>query len=416
MVNQKTVIVGGGMAGLAAAKVLQQAGTDWLLLDAGERLGGRVTSEQVDGFILDRGFQVLNNAYQTISELVDFRQLQLRSFIPGARVYGRGRAKLFVDPRRAPRLAWKLGPPTIPGAGDALLAMRLLNEAGRSARQDATPANNTAARDELQRRGFSPQFINWFIQPFFAGVFLDPELSTSWRCLLNQFRLFANGLACLPKTGMALIPELLARDLPARRIKLGCHAVKISPAEVQTANGESHEYDRLVLALDLPAYEKLVGKSSGRRMNGVSCCYFAAPQTPYREPLLSLAAADAPGPVATVAVLTNLQPAYSADGRALISVSVLGTPSGENLAADVIDQLEGWFGSEVRHWELIKQYAIPQALPEQTPPYIGLPVGPAKLGERIYLCGDHTTLPSIEGAAASGVRAAQAVLADNQHH
>ena len=107
--------------------------------------------------------------------------------------------------------------------------------------------------------------------------------------------------------------------------------------------------------------------------------------------------------------MTDASPDYSPDERALISVSVLGLHLDEGLPAKVQQELMGWFGDCVAQWCHLRTDLIPEALPEQTPE-----APKDKLGfiqqKGIYICGDHATSASIEGAVISGKRAAEALL------
>jgi monoamine oxidase len=53
------VVVGAGLAGLSCAKQLSGMGRRVILLEASDRVGGRVRTDVVDGLNLDHGFQVL---------------------------------------------------------------------------------------------------------------------------------------------------------------------------------------------------------------------------------------------------------------------------------------------------------------------------------------------------------------------
>jgi phytoene dehydrogenase-like protein len=72
------IVVGAGLAGLAAARHLQDAGRTVRVLEASERVGGRVRSDRVDGFVLDRGFQVLLTSYPEARRMLDYPALRLR--------------------------------------------------------------------------------------------------------------------------------------------------------------------------------------------------------------------------------------------------------------------------------------------------------------------------------------------------
>ncbi len=113
-------------------------------------------------------------------------------------------------------------------------------------------------------------------------------------------------------------------------------------------------------------------------------------------------------------MLSEVAPEYAPQDASLVSVSVLETGglSGTRLATAVQDELQAWFGHQVESWRHLRTYSIARALPAQNPPGLG-PRGVRVSGEPgVYVCGDHRWTSSIEGAIASGLEAASAVLED----
>jgi phytoene dehydrogenase-like protein len=90
------------MAGLAAARVIHEAGLSAVVLESSDGVGGRVRTDEVDGFLLDRGFQVLLTAYPELHRQFDVSALDLRAFDPGALVWRNGRGYEVSDPFRKP--------------------------------------------------------------------------------------------------------------------------------------------------------------------------------------------------------------------------------------------------------------------------------------------------------------------------
>jgi phytoene dehydrogenase-like protein len=123
------VVVGAGLAGLAAARELQARGVDAVVLERSDGVGGRVRTDAVDGFLLDRGFQVLLAGYPEAARVLDYDALDLRAFYPGALVRTRADSSAWRTRRRRPHDALRaLGPVATPatraGAGPAPVGAR----------------------------------------------------------------------------------------------------------------------------------------------------------------------------------------------------------------------------------------------------------------------------------------------------
>lgn len=407
MPSHRVVVVGAGVAGLSCALELAAAGTECTVLEASDGVGGRVRTDVVDGFRLDRGFQVVLTSYPELSRLGDLESLRLRRFAAGALIRRDGRFRVLADPWRRPlaAIASLLG-----GTVSVADAIRIARLRRRVARPREVPRDGElTAAERLREEGFSERVIESFFRPFFGGVFLDPELETSERQLELVFRRFAAGHAAVPALGMGELPGRLAGRLPEGSIRTGAEVVEVTATAVRTADGERHEGDAVVLAADGAAAHRLAGEVEGPRWRGVTCLYFDADAPPVRGPWLVLGG-EGRGPVNNLAVLSEVAPGYAPPGRALVSVTVLGVPAvgDEELAVEVLDELASWFGPGVASWRRLRTYRIERALPDQSPPTA--PPRPPRLSSGVYLCGDHVADASTNGAMASGRRAARAVL------
>jgi hypothetical protein len=108
-------------------------------------------------------------------------------------------------------------------------------------------------------------------------------------------------------------------------------------------------------------------------------------------------------------------PTYAPAGSALVSAAVVsrpGLPGGAELEGAVLGQLADWFGSSVVGWRHLATYHIPHARPAQPPGALDPPQRPVRVRPGLYVCGDHRDNASIDGALASGRRAADALLED----
>jgi phytoene dehydrogenase-like protein len=400
----EVVVVGAGLAGLCAARRLAAAGVEVTVLEAGPTVGGRVATDVVDGFLLDRGFQVHNTAYPEAARMLDHAALDLRPFTPGALIRRGDRLHRVADPRRRPLAA----PGTLLAPiGSPLDKIRIALLAGRDGllparRLEAAPETTTLAA--LRAYGLSDEIIDRFLRPFLAGVFLERELDTSSRFFDLVWRTFVRGTVCVPAGGMRAIPAQLAAGLPAGTVHHGVEVTGVGPGEVRTAAGRIRAA-AVVVATDPVTAARLLPGLAAPAMNTVTTVYHAAPEPPVREPTLVL---DGEGrsPVVNSVVLTNAAPAYSPDGRALVSTSVLGLDPPPDAA--LRRELERLYGVSTRDWETVATVRVPGALPAAPPP---LPLRrPVDLGDGLYVAGDHRDTPSIQGAMVSGRRAATAVL------
>ena len=415
------VVVGAGLAGLVAARRLTEAGRDVIVLEASDAVGGRVRTDHVDGFLVDRGFQVLLTAYPAAQRWLDLDALDLRAFTPGVVIHRAGRVTRLADPFRAPIAAARslLGPTVTPLDALRLLRWRQAILARDGRRVADRPQVTTAER--LAEVGFSDAIVEGFFRPFLAGTFFDPELTTSSRVTELVFRCFFRGDVAVPAHGMGELATQLAGHLPAGSVLLG-HAVRDVTHEatglhVHTDAGTVRA-GHVVLAVDAPALARLTLDgapiaATAAPARGTAAVHFTAPGSPTRgRPDLHLGA-PGEGPIATLATMSDVAPTYAPAGRSLVTVSTVGVPDGDDatLVDAVRSQARGWFGDEVDGWIPLTVQRIPYAQPRQDPtdlPHLARPVAHAP---GVWLCGDHRDTGSLQGAMVSGRRTADALLA-----
>jgi len=395
-------IVGGGLAGLCSARELARCGIECRVFEAADHVGGRVTTAEVDGFLIDRGFQVLLRAYPEVRRVIDLDALELAPFQPGSSIRAEGRFWTIVDPWRDP---WRglrtLAAPFVTW-GDAarLFALRQRALAGRHGRDFGRPA---AAW--LRELGFSEGMLERFFQPFFRGVTLDPTLSVPAPYVSFLFALFARGDAALPARGMRALPEWIASQLPPGSVELGARVRAVESRSITFESGARLACRAVVVATDGTTAGRLVGGIDEVHWNGTTTLSYAAPRSPVDAPLLVLNG-EADGPVDHLCVPSDVQPTYAPDGRALVSVSVVRAHADGDDALDegAREQLGRWYGPEVREWELLAIDRIPHALPR----WLGESTSRRQV-DGVHLAGDHVETPSIQGAMISGRRAAESV-------
>lgn len=408
--EEPVIIVGAGMAGLSCAVHLRAAGLNLRLIDSGDGVGGRVRTDVVDGFLLDRGFQVYLDAYPETGDLLDLKALDLRKFEPGALIFNGKRLKRLMDVFRRPASIWTSATAPIGGFIDKLRVGLMRSQILSSTLEQIANREDRKTESYLRGRGFSEAMIDSFFRSFYGGIFLESELRTSSRMFEFTFKMFGQGSATLPAKGMGEIPKQLAARLPPGSITLNQKVVSLDAHSVTLSSGEQIRGRAVVLATNAASVGSLLPDLRERmpEWRSVTNLYFCAPSSPINESIICLNGSGE-GVVNNVCALTDVSPDYSPDERALISVSVLGLHPQEAFPAKVRQELMGWFGECVAKWCHLRTDLIPEALPEQTPK-----AQKHKLGyiqqKGIYVCGDHTTSASIEGAVISGKRAAEAII------
>ncbi|MFI9457128.1 NAD(P)/FAD-dependent oxidoreductase [Amycolatopsis sp. NPDC052450] len=398
------VIVGAGLAGLAAALHLHRAGIACVVLEAGDDVGGRVRTDVVDGFRLDRGFQILNPAYPAIQRLADVDALRLGKFWRAVRVSDDDRTSLLGNPLDTPKALRDVAARRyLSGKDLAALGALTARVAAGPARSIVQGDDGTTA-DELRRVGLSDRAVDTVLRPFLSGVFLEAGLSTSSRFFRLVWRSFLRFAPSLPALGMGELPGQLARMLPVSAVRTGVPVEKVEGGRVRTSGGDVWSARAVVVATDGTAAARLVGEVPEPRWNSVTTWYFTPPRSPLREPVIMIDARG--GPILNTAVLSEVCPTYAPDGAALVSASAL-TPLDE---AEVRRALSRMYRADAARWPLVGRYEIPHALPAMTAPH---PIRrEVRFGERLYVCGDHRDTSSLQGALASGGRTARAVVRD----
>lgn len=415
------VVVGAGLAGLACAGAVSAAGRSVVVLEASDGVGGRVRTDVVDGFLLDRGFQVLLTAYPMARQLLDLDALDLRPFLPGARIRHGGRFHTVADPIRRPL---SLPSTAIAPIGSVADKVRLGLMSRRAARQPVEAVwshPEQPTREHLRAAGMSTTVIDRFFEPLFGGIFLDRSLQASSRMFEHVFQMLTMGDSAVPASGMQAIPDQLAARLPTGSIRLRSRVGAVAPGLVTLLDAGQLRARAVVVATEGPQAEKLLAAAlpDGTGLGGpvasspVSCVYFAADRAPVDEPVIVLDAEGASGPVTNLAVMSRVSAAYAPPGRHLIACQVLGSHThadDDALQAACRAQLAGWFGdATVAGWHHLRSYHIAHAQPRLAS--LSPHQRPVQLADGLFVAGDHRDQASIQGALASGHRCATAVLA-----
>ena len=426
--EKDVAIIGAGLAGLRCAGLLERAGLDVLLLEAADAPGGRVRTDMVDGFRLDRGFQVMLTAYPEARSALHYRSLKLRRLVPGALVWHGGQFHRFADPWREPIKAARFLFDDIVSLSDKLrvAALRARVRSGEPADLFTRPDMPTYAY--LRKFGFSPRMIERFFSPFFGGIFLEQELVTSSRYFQFLFRIFAAGSVAVPLEGMEKIPQQLAARLQPGTLETGARVTGLTRRAqrfvVALADGRSIEAKHVVVAVaeheQRPLLTEILSPKraqarQAREWNSTTTIYYTATRSPVEGPILVLnGEGPGAGPINNLAVMSQVSNRYAPPGQELIAISCVGVwPSNDeemqHLDTLVREQATLWFGQQVEDWRLLAAYPIRHALPLARGTH--WEAGSPRLADNVYICSDAQEQPSQQGALAAGRRAAEAILA-----
>lgn len=401
------LVVGAGLAGLHAALRLAAAGLDVHVVEASDGVGGRMRTDLVDGFRLDRGFQVLSTGYPEAARVLDLGALDLRELDSAVVVRSGGRLRRVDNPLASPTRLPALAASGVAGLrGKATLA-------AYAAQTVALPPSVLRRRADVpgpeawRRAGIPEQAVHDVLVPFLSGVVLERDITTSRRFLDLMMRMFARGRSAVPADGMQRIPAQLASRLGHGRVHLGSPVSEVHPTGAFVA-GREVAAGAVVVAADAWAAVRLVpalGEAPAAR--GVTTYYHAADPWPGQSGTL-VVDADGSG-VANSVVITAAAPGYSADGRSLVATSVVHDDAAPVMREhDVRRALAGMHERDTGDWELVATYDIPHALPAMTAPH---PFRRPVLVGGVVVAGDHRDTSSIQGALVSGRRAAEVVLA-----
>lgn len=398
------IIIGGGLAGLTAARQLHDNGIDFLLLEASDRIGGRVKTDVIDGFRVDHGFQVLLTAYPEAKRWLDYSKLNLKAFLPGALLlYPDGKRDRLGDPLRD---FSSLFPTLFSQAGnvkDKLLILKLRNRLAALSIEEIFQQEEISTRKALrQAYGFSTQMVERFFAPFFAGIFLEKELVTSRRMFDFVFKMFSEAATAVPNLGMEEIPKLLADPLPAASIQTKASVAKIDQQLVRLTDGTTHTTPHIIVATEATGIvqEYTTVKTKYQQTTHL---HFVAQESPLEKPLIALNT-TAKRLVNNICVINKVAPGYAPKDQFLISLSVIDHPdlSEKVLVDEVRKELERWFGKATQEWEHLHTRKVEYALPDQTNVAHTIAKSNYQIREGLYTCGDFQLNGSINAAMKTG--------------
>ena len=405
------IVIGAGLSGLTAARMLRRAGKRVRVLEAAGQIGGRVRSRELEGFTLDAGYQVLFEAYPAVQRQLDLGALDLVSIPPSAAIEFGERTELLGDPRHDPGVIPSLLTSASLTFKDRLVFARLVAEVSLGAPHALLVGPDEPTDAYLTRLGFSEKVRRTFFAPFFGGIFLKRDLSTSARLFRYYLRMLSGPIS-LPRRGMSAISEQLARDsditLNVRVEKLTPHARGVL---VTTSIGEL-DAPQIIVATDPPSAAALIGEDVS--LGSVSSTYLYYAARTVIDPQYRLMLNPREGLINNAQWLSHLLPGRAPAGQHLLTVTVLGLPDLDDEALDraVRAELGVWYGERVGLLRTLAMERIQHAQYPQPPDYAAHLPGHATHLPGVLLAGEITSMSGIQGAVESGERAAAIVLND----
>tara|TARA_B100001113_G_C21098068_1_gene617437 strand:+ start:432 stop:1721 length:1290 start_codon:yes stop_codon:yes gene_type:complete len=404
MDEKRIAIVGAGIAGLHCAKILISKGFNVTVFDKESEVGGRMRTSEIDGFLIDHGFHVLQTAYPETSKHVDYKSLECKSFKAGARIIdvrnGKVRTKLMADPWKNPLRGCLSALNGFLSVKDLLRIALMRRTIVKGKVEQLFDGDDDTTNEFLRKRKLSNHAINRFFLPLFGGIFLESELQTSERLFRFVFRMMAKGKMVLPRNGIGSVPLSIAEEIGRDNIRLGVEIDRIEEKALRF-RGEAHRFDMVI---------KAFAERDGSKGKHVWTVHFDAPSSPMRSKhiLLNSNLTDSASIISHIAVPSDIQPSYAPSGKSLITATVVGDRADKMdlLTEEAIEQavrndMSDWFGDgTVSTWRTIAVQHITHALPSTNAGerLTNVP----KNGEFAIECGDHMLHGSVEGAILSG--------------
>lgn len=410
--QSKIVIIGGGIAGLTAAVYLHKQGKEVLIMEASDRVGGRIKTDNYKGFLLDRGFQVLLTAYPETKSLLNYKELHLKKFLPGATVlYDKGQFEI-ADPFRIPSAAFATLFAPVGSLKDKLNTLFLKNKLIRISIDAIFKQKEQTTLSQLLEYGFSQKMIDRFYKPFMSGIFLENNLNTSQRMFDFVMKMFSEGDVAIPALGMEEIPKQLLAMLPENSVMCNTKVVAIDGNTVITNDGNKIEASKILIATEANSFSEQYINKQKKECQQVTNVYFEANLAPTNKAVVILNASTNKKWVNNITVMTNVSKDYAPKDKVLISVSYNGiaTVDDNTLSNNMKEELKAWFGNQVDNWQFLKSYRIEYALPNQDIIKNELSESDIQINENLFVCGDHLLNGSINAAMKSGRMAAELII------
>ena len=405
--NKTIHIIGAGISGLTAAVVLEKNGFKPIIIEASNRVGGRVKTDVVDGYQLDHGFQVLLTSYPFAKKYLDYNSLKLQRLLPGAIIFKNRKSSLIGDPLRKKYFLWSTLFSNIISTGDKLKILRLNKVLKKKSIDEIFNESEIPTISYLYKLGFTSKTINNFFIPFFSGIFLENELVTSSSMFQFVYKMFGHGYAAIPTLGVEEISKQLKNKLKHTQFLFNSEVKNIDKNEILLSSGQVIQSEFVILATT-PL--RLVNTLHNTNISWKSCqtLYFKVDQRVIEKPIIGLVADND-------ALINNLFfhssiIAKEENNKELLSVTIIKGHDLDNnfLVKRVIDELEKY--CNILNPEFIKMYHISKALPENKSVKNRLSTKEICINDHLFLAGDHLLNGSLNAAMYSGELAAKAII------
>lgn len=405
--NVNIHIVGAGISGLIAAKVLEENGFSPVIIESSDRAGGRVKTDIIDGYQLDRGFQVLLTDYPAAKKFLDFDALALQKFVPGAAIFYNGKKSIMGDAFRDSSLLFSTIFSNAGSIVDKLKVLKLNNQLKKKKLHTIFLDEEKTTYQYLIDFGFSDKIISRFFKPFFGGIFLESELTTSSRMFEFVYKMFGEGLAVLPKGGIEEIPKQLLNSLTKTKFLFNRKVSSVKDDEILLSNGDKILSDYTIIATD-PS--PMIDNLKNQKVNWKSCqtLYFTCAKKSISKPIIGLVA-DKDSLVNNIFYHTSIS-MENRNEQELLSVTIIKEHqlSEESLVKKIQNDLDTFCG--VTEAKFLHSYHIPMALPNLKNIQYDLNPSETQLTDTLFIAGDTLLNGSLNAAMISGEKAALGLL------
>ncbi len=400
----KIGIIGAGLSGLTAAYYLEQQGHQIEIIEKSDRVGGRVKTDIINGFRLDHGFQVFLTEYPEAKKLLDYDTLNLKSFESGAGILKRNKINYIGDPLRNAKFLFPIIFSNLASISDKRKTFNLKNNLFYTKTEEIFSKPETSTRAYIESR-FSKKYIDNFLIPFYGGIFLEKELSTSSKMFEFVFKMFSQGDAAIPALGMEEIPKQIAGKLKNTSFHFNEEVLEIKNKIINTASGKEFQYDRIIIS-SLELLSDYIQEMPG--FNYTANLYFYSDKKHKNEAIIYL---NPDGTVVNnVTCISNVSNDYAPKGKHLYSVSVIGDTkfSEKKLIEETRKELAPYF-KDIQNWTHLKTFFIPKSLPAKEEIQADIPLEKFLVGDGIYACSDVLYCGSQNYAMKAGRKVAEAI-------